>query len=223
VYPGFIGVSDFIRDSSLVKEGGGAFVEAGRCSTKVSKPDHPSSQAEPLVVNTVLFYEDLSTGLRASQLLGNVARSLPMPVDFDSKAWRLDLLRESAKHEIALGEAVGANVLVLSAHGHPEPSAAAAHWMQLLIQRKFKNPCALVISLDKVAQNFAAAAHWIASLKRSVQPQPVTVFSQFGDPFPSVSPNPSDGGIPSSADISTESWNGGYGWRESHWHWGINE
>jgi hypothetical protein len=67
-----------------------------------------------LTLDAMLIYEDLSTGLRAKQVLEHAARMAP---NFNLAIWRFDVLREPRWRKRLWNKASVAVIVVVSAHG----------------------------------------------------------------------------------------------------------
>jgi hypothetical protein len=103
------------------------------------------------VLDVLILYEDLGTGLRAKRSLDLLAVHLHLGPGFSIKLWRSDLLRERQLKEHAVIEASAADVILLSLHGRGGLPDAVRGWMNRWLDHKEDRPYALGVLLDPEA------------------------------------------------------------------------
>jgi hypothetical protein len=175
-----------------------------------------------LTLDATLIYEDLSTGLRAKQVLELAARQLRMAPNFNLAIWRFDMLRESCLRKTALNEASVAVIGVVSAHGQQDLPKVAMAWLKQWLKRKGEESRALIVSLDHTARDSASAGQTISWLQKEALARDVAVFPHFGD-----TPRRESGlamkGAKNSASAKAAVLADIRRWTGRHSDWGINE
>jgi hypothetical protein len=92
-----------------------------------------------LMLDAVLIYEDLRTGLRAKNVVECAGRRLPRAPSFNLAVWRFDVLQEAGLRETALNEASVAVIVLVSAHGSRDLPNVVSDWLRQWLKRKVKN------------------------------------------------------------------------------------
>jgi hypothetical protein len=175
-----------------------------------------------LTLDAMLIYEDLSTGLRAKQVLEHAARQFPMAPNFNLAIWRFDVLREPRWRNTTLNKASAAVIGVVSAHGQQDLPKVAKGWLKQWLKRKSDESRALIVSLDDTSRDGASAARTISWLQKEARARDVAVLPHFGD-----TPRRKGGlameGAENSASAKTALLADIRRWTERHSDWGINE
>jgi hypothetical protein len=187
-----------------------------------ANPGERSFGEGPLMLDAVLLYEDLGTGLRAKELFDCAARLFPGAPCFNLAIWRFACLWKSTAYKTALKDAFAAVILLLSSHGRRDLPKAVKAWLRQWIERKSDQPCALIVSLDESSRNSASAARLIASLRAGAKAKDVEVFSQFSN-TPLREGNPPVEGNQRRAHAKTPVFDNIPRSLALHSHWGINE
>ena len=177
----------------------------------------------PPRLGALVVYEDFQTGLRARQTLYRLAHRLEADVESRLNLWRMDLLEEASLCARAAQEAAEADIVFVSAHGGEKLPAAVNLWMEEWLCQKGSERCALVLSLDAIAQRTAAATQTVAGLEALAQLANVDVFLDINE-----SPAEWESAfeeIHDRAETTTRLMDGilHEPGRQSFRHWGINE
>lgn len=102
----------------------------------------------------MIVHEDAATRHRAQAALGEWARrSDPTGLGMKTKLWKLDALAQPLMNELAVTEAVTADVLVVSLHGNRELPEAVREWLTGWLEHKANRRYALGIILDRQVAN----------------------------------------------------------------------
>ncbi len=133
------------------------------------------------LLNVLLVYEDLSTGLRARRAFEATVRQPELETDFNVDLWRFDLFQEPALRRLAANEAAKADIVFLSAHGHGDLAGAVDLWLRQWLERRGAEPCALVVLLDDRAGDDAAANQAMQELEAKAAARGAQVFLQSGE------------------------------------------
>lgn len=103
----------------------------------------------PTPAAAMIVHEDEATCQRAKAALNEWSRRFdPTGTGIKTKLWKLDSLAQPLMNELAIVEAVTADVLVLSLHGTRELPEAVHDWLGGWLERKEERPYSLGIILD---------------------------------------------------------------------------
>lgn len=106
-------------------------------------------------LGVLVVYEDLETGLRASETLGRTVQKLEPPTDVQVDFWRLDLFHEPALlQEVTMQEA---DIVFFSVHNLAKLPATVDLWFQQWLGRQCGERRALAVSLDGNAKDTPGA------------------------------------------------------------------
>lgn len=145
--------------------------------TTMSKYDDQSGMTgQDQRLQVVLVYEDLSTGLRAKQILAALISQFPFEIDFDLELLRIQLLKDLTLFEQAVHRAAKADIVFFSAHGSSELPATLTLWFQRWLAAKGKRTSALAVSLDPAGVNSATRARTLEFLQALARLAGVEVF-----------------------------------------------
>jgi hypothetical protein len=148
-------------------------------STTLDKGEAAGGEAQ-LTLEAMLIYEDLSTGLRAKDVIECAARRLPRAPNVNLAVWRFDVLREASLRKLALNEASMAVIVLVSAHGRRDLPKVVAVWLKHWLKRKSDESRALIVSLDDTSRDSSSAGQMISWLEKEAGARDVAVFAHFG-------------------------------------------
>ncbi len=135
---------------------------------------------EPLNLEVLVFYDDLQTGLRASQTLNHALHQLEPPVDIRVNFLRADLFREPALlPQLATHNA---DIVFFSTHGQARVPADLDAWLRDWFDRQTDRPRALAMLVDERAVNSPVSARLLDDLSSAARMAGVDVFCQQIEP-----------------------------------------
>jgi hypothetical protein len=175
-------------------------------------------------LSVLLVYEDLTTGLRARRAFEAAVQQPELEADFSVDLWRFDLLREPALLRMAANQASKADIVFLSAHGYGVLPAAVDLWLRQWLEQRGGEPSALVVLLDDVSGEDAAANQALRALRARAVAAGAEVFLQAGELFQAQRPFAFDDlqRHPEAVTMMPEQSQGELE-RHAHRDWGINE
>jgi len=89
-----------------------------------------SSDLEPdPIFNVVIAYEDFETGKQAKETYDFLVSHLRHECRFDNQMWKFDVLGISKLREMAVKDALMADIIIISCHGIHEFSADVKAWI----------------------------------------------------------------------------------------------
>ena len=175
-----------------------------------------------MTLDAMLIYEDLSTGLRAKDVIDCAARRLHSAPIINLAVWRFDVLREASLRKSALNEASMSVIVLVSAHGRRDLPKVVALWLKQWFKRKSDESRALIVSLDDTSRNSASASQMISWLEKEAGAKEVAVFAHFGG-TPRYEGGLAVDEIQDSSHIRTAVLADIRRWPEQRSDWGINE
>lgn len=131
---------------------------------------------ETLSLDVLVVYEDLETGLRASETLDRIARRLKATVDMHVDFWRYDLFREPVIFQQLARQEAG--IVFFSTHGRTQLPATVNSWFRERFGCQGDGPRALAVLLDEKAKDAPGAAEMLEELSAAAQLAGVDVFPQ---------------------------------------------
>ena len=129
-------------------------------------------------LSVLVVYEDLETGLRASEALDRTVQRLEAPLDLQVDFWRSDLFCEPAFHQQVARQK--ADIVFLSAHGRAQLPPTVNSWFREWLGRRVLEPRALAVLLDDNAEDTSAATRMVEELSAAAQRAGVDVFFACG-------------------------------------------
>ena len=141
-----------------------------------------SSEMPSRLLDVVLVYEDLATGLRARQAFDHLVDQLELEADFRLNLWNFGLLRDPAHRQEAAREASDADIIVLSAHGQGELPAQVKAWLRQWLDLNAEHPTALVASLDESVKDQSSENRILAHLRSLAAEAGAELILHFGPP-----------------------------------------
>jgi hypothetical protein len=127
-----------------------------------------------LSLEVLLLYEDLETGLKASQALDRTVHQLEATVDMQVNLCRFDLFGEPAF--LQQGAMPEADVVFLSTHGSARLPATLDSWFREWFGRQRDKPRALAVLLNNRMKDTPGAAEMVQELSAAARLSGVEVF-----------------------------------------------
>lgn len=103
-------------------------------------------QSQPL--NVLIAYEDFAAGTRAMGMLNRVNSQCGEPGQFNHMMWRFDVLTDPEFFELAVSEALSADIIVIAARKGQGLPQRIRDWIARWLLMKQRRPLALVATLD---------------------------------------------------------------------------
>jgi hypothetical protein len=174
-----------------------------------------------LNLDVLVVYEDLETGLKASETLNRTVQRLESPVDMRVDFWRFDLFRDPTFLRQVTKE--DADIVFLATHCRGQLPATVNLWFHEWLGHRGGEPRALAVLLDDTAKGTPGAAEMVKELSAAAQPAGVDVFLHPGNTEALLESALDD--IHRRAETKLVLWDGVPGQTDRHWfrHWGINE
>ena len=129
---------------------------------------------EALSLDVLVVYDDLETGLKASQTLDRTMQRLEATVDMQVNFWRFDLFREPAFLQQAARQE--ADIVFFSTHGRAKLPATVDSWFREWFACQRDEPRALAVWLDDQAKDTAGATEMVEELSAAARLAGVDVF-----------------------------------------------
>lgn len=98
-------------------------------------PPTPASADLPPTFNVVTLYEDFETGTQAKRTYNNLVEQLGKDCQCSSQMWKFDVLSIPELQEIAIMDAVNADLLIIASRGGRELPLQVQEWMEASIKR----------------------------------------------------------------------------------------
>ncbi len=187
-------------------------------------PPHGASEIEynpPF--NVVVAYEDFETGKQAKRTYDFLVDNLGHDCQFTSQMWKFDVLGIPKLYEIALKDAAGADIVIVSCHGGELPVHVKT-WIESWIALGSR-PLALVALIDRPSDDLpqdSAARDYLADVARRGQ---MEFFAQPDNP-PSRLLAEDFSALRSAGNLNGKTLSTLAGMVEQDFdapHWGINE
>jgi hypothetical protein len=115
---------------------------------QISPPVTQNMANDVPALEVFIAYEDYETGRRVQEALGRVAGPARSIAGIRTSMWKFELLRLASLREYAALEAVNADLIWISIHGKTDLPDAMKSWISQWLQKKVKNDCALLVSLE---------------------------------------------------------------------------
>lgn len=101
----------------------------------------------PPPFSVVIVYEDFAAGKHAKETYDYLVHQLGHDFDFSNQMWKFDVLGNSKMNELAVKDAVMADLIIVSTHGTDELPAEVKAWLEHWVATK-TNAMALVYLVD---------------------------------------------------------------------------
>lgn len=134
----------------------------------------------PSLLSVLLLYEDLTTGIRAKQLVDQLSAHVNLVVSFRLELCRFDWLPVWQSRGAKSDEFLEWDIVLLAAHGRNDLSHRVWAWLERWFERPPDPPRALVMSLDESARSCAIANQIQFFLQTAATRAGIDVFSHFG-------------------------------------------
>lgn len=102
----------------------------------------------PPPFNVVIVYEDFAAGKHAKETYDYLVHQLGRDFDFTNQMWKFDVLGNSKMNELAVKDAIMADLIIISTHGKDELPAEVKSWIEHWVTLK-SNAMALVYLVDQ--------------------------------------------------------------------------
>lgn len=138
-------------------------------------PERPNrATKESLNLDVLVLYDDLQTGLRASQSLHRALHELEPPVDIRVNFLRADLFSDPAL--LPQLTARSADIVFVSTHAQARLPANLDSWLRDWFDRQTGKPRALAVLVDERSANSPGAARLLDDLSSAARMAGVDVF-----------------------------------------------
>jgi len=131
--------------------------------------------------NVVIVYEDFAAGKHAKETYDYLVHQLGQDYEFTNQMWKFDVLGNSKMKEMAVKDAVTADLIIVSTHGVGELPAEVKSWIEEWTAHK-SNAMALVALVDRpVGEDAAVSAITRNYLQQVAQQAGIGFFAQPND------------------------------------------
>jgi hypothetical protein len=113
----------------------------------------------------VIAYDDFTAGKRAMDACNFLGFQLGGGVELQSRMWKFDILRNPRLHEMAVGDAIDADVIIVANAPDAGLPEQVARWVEDWAPRKRGQTAALVALLDFTRKDSRESAQAYALLK----------------------------------------------------------
>lgn len=179
--------------------------------------DSPESETGPQVFNVVIAYEDFETGKHAKRIYDVLTENLGAEWKVSNQMWKFDVLSIPKLREIAVKDALAADILMVSCHGERVP-LHVKDWLETTIAMDH-GPIALVALFDMRADASGSVRSYLADVARRGK---MDFFAQ-PDEWPSVRRGGANWEHDPGFGDRTLTTLAGAVRRDIPVHWGINE
>ena len=131
-------------------------------------------------MQTLIFYEDLETALRAKRWAGSREDSAKGG-NSKTNLWSLELLRDPFLRQQAAIEAASSRLVILSVHGEGLPDEVG-QWMRLVGEHHPRPSLALAVVLDPERANEGSANAVAAQVQRAARELGASFVGTFSSP-----------------------------------------
>jgi hypothetical protein len=118
----------------------------------------------------VIAYEDAETFHRVKEALNGFFGGDAAAHQAKTAAWKFDLFNDLRLERLAVEDAVAADLIVISAHGHSDLPAGVKNWIDHWLDNKTTDGGVLVALLDGASQDERPAAqilHYLSAVAAS--------------------------------------------------------
>lgn len=172
-----------------------------RKPSNVPPPIHVNLPSKP-VINVVTAYEDFATGQRAIETYSNLVLRLGHEFQFRTNMWKFEVLQQPKLLEMAVQDALDAQIIIVSTHGESELPQPVQDWIQKWSAQRAGDACALVALFDCVIPDRLEVRSIRSHLSRVARAGQMDFFSQ-----PDESPAPARSGLNGeAADAPKRKW-----------------
>lgn len=114
------------------------FILADMQNTLTFLPLRPSEIEGNQTFNVVIAYEDFETGKHAKKTYDFLVDNLGESCQFNNQMWKFDVLSVPKLREIAVRDAINADIIIIAAHGRGELPKEVKAWMELWAANKVR-------------------------------------------------------------------------------------
>ncbi|MDB6021399.1 MAG: hypothetical protein JWQ04_1256, partial [Pedosphaera sp.] len=133
------------------------------------------------VFNVVIVYEDFAAGKHAKETYDYLVHQLGRDYEFNNQMWKFDVLGNAKMQEMAVKDAVLADLIIISTHGIGELPAEVSSWIEHWTIQKSR-AMALVALVDRPADEIKNGPASInASLQSAARLAQISYFAQPND------------------------------------------
>ena len=140
----------------------------------------PGSGEDRETLSVLVVYEDLETGLRASEALDRTMQRLQAPVEVQVDFWRSDLFREAAFLQQVTAQQ--ADIVFLSTHGRGQLPRTLHSWLHQWFGCQGGEPRALAVLLDTKGRDLPGVTKMLEELSRAARLAGVDMFLHAAEP-----------------------------------------
>ncbi len=97
-----------------------------------------------MALRIVIAYNDIAAGKRAMEMLGRLANRFGGGIEFQPIPWSFDLLMDDDWRDVAAGDAVRADILVVATSDYAPLPAGVSEWLESAIDHRRGATTALV-------------------------------------------------------------------------------
>jgi len=115
--------------------------------TLICPPLNPSEVEGNPAFSVLIAYEDFDTGKLAKRTYDFLVENLGRDCNFVNQMWKFDVLSIPNLRQIAVDDATGADIIIISCHGDELPEHVKL-WIESWLERAL-NPLALVALFDR--------------------------------------------------------------------------
>jgi hypothetical protein len=119
----------------------------------------------PTVFRVVMAYDDFASGKRAMNTCDYLVSQFGGGVELRSSMWKFDVLRHTKLNQMAVDDAIEADVIIVANSRNGELPEEVTRWVDQWARRKQGHATALVALLDFTGQNSGPSARALAFLK----------------------------------------------------------
>ncbi len=174
------------------------------------------------LLNVMILYEDLGTGLRAKRSLDLLPDHLRANAKLSTKLWRLQLLSDPLLSEQAAREGAAADVIILSVHGRSALPVEVETWLGSWRRHKQPRAYALGVLLDAAEVSQGSENPVVSYMQQVASDAGVDLFYGFSE-APMSELDPAMEEINERAHRSSTVLQDMLKRTERHRFWGINE
>jgi hypothetical protein len=132
-------------------------------------------------MRVLIAYEDFAAGNRAMAILKRIGRQCGGPGRLIHMMWRFDVLSDSSFLELAVSEALAADIIVIAARDGQGLPQKVRHWIARWFLMKEDRPLALLAALDHNRVQGSGTGHILPYLAKLAHCGRMQFFSNGND------------------------------------------
>jgi hypothetical protein len=106
----------------------------------------------------VIAYDDFTSGKRAMSTVGFLEQRMARGTELRTSMWKFDVLRSAKLHQMAVEDAVEADVIIVASAQNGGLSEEARSWVNGWVAKKRGQTAALIALLDFTGENMVEPA-----------------------------------------------------------------